>query len=228
MHSFLKKIERIRFQMLTLRHKMPESQQHGNIWEDCIKRDVYQITQKIPYTAKYDIPKEYNTRNQEENVSIKTTQLKSVDMGDALRMYQNSEPTSLLVIRYKQLEEKKRLTEIVNCQMPPRETLFGAVSLEEVQTLDRMIKSVPKGIPDPSQLKAIHEYKDTLNKKSGFAHLRPKLDSQSQRRLQCSIVDFEALLKNHPSLIRERNGEGKLYTVSIPMELESSRRQRNS
>ena len=207
---------------------MPESQQHGNIWEDCIKRNVYQITQKIPYTAKYDIPKEYNTRNQNENVSIKTTQLKSVDMGDALRMYQNSEPTSLLVIRYKQVEEKKRLTEIINCQMPPKETLFGTVSLEEVQTLDKMIKSVPKGTPEEGLLKEIHEYKDTLNKKSGYAHLRPKLDSQSQRRLQCSIVDFEGLLQKNQSLVRERNIEGKLYDIAIPLELDSSRRQRNS
>lgn len=203
---------------------MPESQQHGYIWEDCIKRDVYQITQKIPYTAKYDIPKEYNTRNQNENVSIKTTQMKSVDMGDALRMYQNSEPTSLLVIRYTQVEEKKRLSEIVNCQMPSKETLFGTVSLEEVQTLDKMIKSVPKGKPEEALLKQIHEYKDTLNKKSGYAHLRPKLDSQSQRRLQCSIVNFEALLQKNQSLVRERNSEGKLYDIAIPLELDSSRR----
>lgn len=213
---------------LTLRYKMPESQQHGNIWEDCIKRDVYQITQKIPYTAKYDIPKEYNTRNQNENVSIKTTQMKSVDMGDALRMYQNSEPTSLLVIRYTQVEEKKKLTEIINCQMPAKDTLFGTVTLEEVQTLDKMIKSVPKGKPEEALLKQIHEYKDTLNKKSGYAHLRPKLDSQSQRRLQCSIVDFEGLLQKNQSLVRERNSEGKLYDIAIPLELDSSRRQRNS
>lgn len=224
----LRKIESRFTNLLTLRHKMPESQQHGNIWEDSIKRDVYHITQRIPYTAKYDIPKEYNTRNQTENVSIKTTQMKSVDMGDALRMYQNSEPTSLLVIRYKQVEDKKRLSEIVHCQMPPTETLFGSVSLEEVQTLDRMIKAVPKGKADDTVMKSIHEYKDTLNKKSGYAHLRPKIDSQSQRRLQCSIVDFEGLLQNHPSLIRERNTEGKLYDVEIPLELESCRRQRNS
>lgn len=224
----MKKIESIIPIVLTLRQKMPESQQHGNIWEDAIKKQVYQITEKIPYTAKFDIPKEYNKHNPTENVSIKTTQLKSVDMGDALRMVQNTEPTSLLVIRYKQLEEKKRLNELVHCQMPPREILFGSVTMEEVEQLNKMIKAVPKGKPEETLLQEIHAYKDTLNKKSGYAFFRPKLDSQSQRRLQCSITDLEGLLQKNPGLLRERNSEGTLYGVSIPLELESSRRKRNS
>lgn len=206
---------------------MPESQQHGCIWEDFIKKDVYQVSQRIPYTAKFDIPKELNTRNPDTNLSIKTTQSKSVDMGDALRVFENKEKTQLLVIRYKQEESKKKLQELVLCDMPSQQVLFGSVTKDEIQNLVTMIKSVPKGKPDESLLKQIHLYKEELNTKSGCIHFRPKLDSMSQRRLQCSIVDFDKLLQANPSLILEKNKEGKLFNCLIPKELDSCRRQRN-
>ncbi len=205
---------------------MPESQQHGCIWEDWIKKDIYQISQRNPYTAKFDIPKELNTRNPDTNVSIKTTQSKSVDMGDALRVFENKEKTQLLVIRYKQEEEKKKLQEIVLCQMPSQSSFFGSVTKEEIEKLVSMIKSVPKGKPNETLLQEIHAYKEELNKKSGSIHFRPKLDSKSQRRLQCSIVDFEKVLQS--TVILEKNTEGKLFNCSIPKELESCRRQRNA
>ena len=147
---------------------MPESQQHGCIWEDCIKKDIYQVSQSIPYTAKFDIPGELNIRNPDTNVSIKTTQAKSVDMGDALRVYENKEKAHLLVIRYKQVETKKRLQEITLCDMPSQECFFGSVTKEEIEKLVTMIKSVPRGQPDETRLKEIHAYKDELNKKFKF------------------------------------------------------------
>ena len=208
--------------------KMPESQQHGCIWEDHIKKEIYQVSQRIPYTAKFDIPRELNTRNPDTNVSIKTSQAKSVDMGDALRVFENKEKTQLLVIRYKQEGDKKKLQEIVLCEMPSCEIFFGSVTKEEIETLVGLIKSVPRGPPDESLLKKIHSYKEELNKKSGLIHFRPKLDSASQRRLQCSIVDFDKLLQTNPSLIIEKNKEGKLFNCSIPTELQLCRRQRRS
>jgi len=207
---------------------MPESQQHGCIWEDFIKKNIYQVSQRIPYTAKFDIPKELNIHNPDTNLSIKTTQSKSVDMGDALRVFENNEKTQLLVIRYKQEGEKKTLQQLSLCEMPTQETFFGTVTKEEIQTLVTMIKAVPKGKPDESRLKEIHTYKEQLNTKSGFIHFRPKLDSSSQRRLQCSIVDFENLLQTHPQLILEKNKEGKLFNSFIPKELDSCRRRRNA
>ncbi len=203
---------------------MPESQQHGFVWEDFIKKDVYQVSQRIPYTAKFDIPKELNTHNPDTNLSIKTTQSKCVDMGDALRVFENKEKTQLLVIRYKQEGEKKKLQEIVLCEMPSHEILFGSVTNEEIQKLIAMIKAVPKGKPDENLLKEIHSYKEELNRKSGCIHFRPKLDSKSQRRLQCSIIDLESVLQTNPSLVCEKNKEGKLFNCFIPLELESSRR----
>ena len=207
---------------------MPESQQHGCIWEDFIKKNIYQVSQRIPYTAKFDIPKELNIHNPDTNLSIKTTQSKSVDMGDALRVFENNEKTQLLVIRYKQDGEKKKLQEVSLCEMPSQETLFGSITKEEIETLVKMIKAVPKGKPNESHLKEIHLYKEKLNQKSGYIHFRPKLDSSSQRRLQCSIVDFETLLQKNPQLILEKNKEGKLFNCFIPLELDSCRRRRNA
>ena len=207
---------------------MPESQQHGCIWEDFIKKDVYRVTQKIPYTSEFDIPKELNIHSPDTSVSIKTTQSKSVDMGDALRIYNQSGNIDLLVLRYKQEEDEKKLVEIVRCKMPSREQFFQGVTLEEIQKLQTMIKSVPSGKPDETLLQSIHTYKESLNSKSGFIHFRPKLDSKNQRRLQCSIVDFEAILTKFPELILDRNTEGKLFTTSIPITIRSCRRQRNA
>ena len=207
---------------------MPESQQHGCIWEHFIKKDVYQVSQYIPYTAKFDIPKELNKHNPDANVSIKTTQGKSVDMGDALRVFENEEKSQLLVLRYKQEGPKKKLQEILLCDMPSQECLFGTVTKDEIQKLVTMIKAVPKGKPDEINLKEIHLYKEELNKKSGFIRFRPKLDSLSQRRLQCSIVDLDNLLGKNPSLLLEKNQEGRLFNCFIPKELQSLRRQRRN
>lgn len=207
---------------------MPESQQHGCIWEDFIKKDVYGVRQRIPYTSEFDIPKELNTRSLQTNVSIKTTQSKSVDMGDALRIYNQSGTIDLLVVRYKQEGDEKKLSEVIRCKMPSQKQFFEAVTLEEIQKLQTMIKAVPAGKPDEALLKAIHAYKESLNAKSGSIHFRPKLDSKKQRRLQCSIVDMEALLTKHPELILERNGEGKLFGIGIPLTLQSCRRQRQT
>jgi hypothetical protein len=207
---------------------MPESQQHGCIWEDYIKKDVYHISQKIPYTAKFDIPKELNTRTPDTNLSIKTTQSKTVDMGDALRIFKNTEKTQLLVLRYIQEDTKKKLQEIVLCEMPNQQSLFGSVALEEIEALVSLIKAVPKGKPDAALLAEIHAIKERLNQKSGCIHFRPKLDSQSQRRLQCSIVDFESLLKTYPTLLLEKTTDGTLFQTAIPKELDSCRRQRKT
>ena len=207
---------------------MPESQQHGCIWEDYIKRDVYHISQKIPYTAKFDIPKELNTRSPDTNVSIKTTQSKSVDMGDALRVFNNTEKTHLLVLRYVQEDNKKKLQEIVLCEMPNQQVLFGSVTLEEIENLVSKVKAVPKGKANASVLSEIHAVKTSLNEKSGFIHFRPKIDSQNQRRLQCSINNFPSLLQSNPSLLLEKTTDGTLYHTTIPRELDSCRRQRKT
>lgn len=207
---------------------MPANQAHGFLWEDAIKRLVFGIQAKIPYTEKFDIPALYNTLCPTENISIKTAKHKSVDMGDALRIFKNTDVATLITIFYDQLDAKKRLRCIIECKMPSREILFGSITEGELTALDTAIKAVPKGPIADTTLHAIHTMKDELNRKSGAIKLRPKMDSKSQRRLQCSFDDFEGFLAAHPECLLSRNCEARLRGIEIPLEVESTPRQRKA
>jgi hypothetical protein len=49
------------------------SQSHGFDWENEIRKDIFYLPQEVNNTDKYDVPKEKNILDENENISIKTT-----------------------------------------------------------------------------------------------------------------------------------------------------------
>ena len=77
------------------------SQQHGFDIEDDIKRNVFKLDKKYPYTAIHDIRAEDNPFDSNENISIKTTTRSTVDFGSPLRIFNYSREqkhTAIIVI----------------------------------------------------------------------------------------------------------------------------------
>jgi hypothetical protein len=211
---------------------MTESQAHGFIWEKSVLEGVYGIfntqQQGGSYTRKHDVPANENMIDH-VNVSIKTAGGKSVDMGDARRVFDATmnEPISLLVLQYKQEGAEKVLKNVLEIDLTSsREELFGQVTLAEISELHDFLRGIP---PGTASLGIREEYKQRagkLNSKSGALQFRPKVDSKNQRRLQCSFPDIGAFCVRWPARIKSQNPTGIFKGVQLPLRILSTVRAR--
>lgn len=210
-----------------------ESQAHGFIWEDEILRKIYNAKPEH-YTSVHDLSAE-NNKLEGVNVSIKTSGGKSVDMGDVKRIYQeisnikDDSYINLIVVFYKQKKKYKNLEKVVEVKLYQNDLLklFGGLSLSEITDYIEYIKAIPGGNPGNEKRKEYKNRQKILNEKTGFIKLRTKVDSNKQRRVQCSFPDFiKFCQEKEPStvIINER---GKLKGVNLTTKLLSSKRNLN-
>lgn len=204
---------------------MPESQLHGFAWENEIKRCVFNVDSPVGYTETHDVPKELNRFNSNENISIKTTGSSTLCMGDPLRIfdYPGDSVHTGIVVHYEQVEGEKRLVRTHEITLDNRVLLWGSVTREEIAALDGLVRSMPRGARVPDIDEAINRLKTELNGKSGVMRFNPKIDSKTQRRLQCSIPNYESTV----GLIRITNEAPVVRDIVITSTIESSRRIRN-
>ena len=201
---------------------MTETQNHGFAWETEITTLVFELKEKLNYTATHDIPKELNKFNNNENVSIKTTGSGTVCMGDALRVFQYTpgETHTAIIVKYKQEGTNKNLTNVYELDLDNRTALWGSVTLEDVQELNALVCSMPHGKErDAAITNAINSKKRILNSKSGIIRFNPKIDSKKQRRLQCSIPGFAQSI-----IVKSATTEAIVRCVAIKSVIASARR----
>ncbi len=204
---------------------MPENQQHGFLWESEIKTKVFGLTGQDPYTAVHDVDRGRNSLNPNENVSIKTTGNTTLCMGDALRVfeYEAGVEHTCIALQYVQRDQQKVLTNVYELDLTKREILWGSVTKQDVEELDRLVRSMPPNRRDPEIDRAIAQKKKELNAKSGAMRFNPKIDSKTQRRLQCSIPKFATYL----DLIKTSTTQPSVRGVAIVGSIEGGRRIRN-
>lgn len=205
---------------------MPANQNHGFLWEDEIKKNVFGFTAPTGYTDTHDIGKEHNRFNPRENISIKVTGGGTVWMGSALRVfnYSSEDIHTGIVIRYKQEGDSKVLSNVYELDLDNRALLWGSVTEEEVRSLDALVRSMPSRTRDAALDRRIKDMKRELNARSGVMRFNPKIDGGTQRRLQCSIPNFAEI----PSLIRTQSAECVVREVEIAASVPSGRRVRNA
>lgn len=204
---------------------MPESQLHGFTWENEVKRKVFNMDTSVDYTAAHDIPKEFNCMNCNENISIKTTGSATLCMGDPLRIwdYSDDETNTGMVLRYQQDGGVKRLARTHEITLNNRVLLWGSVTREDIAALDALVRSMPRGRRDAGIDAAISTMKKELNAKSGIVRFNPKIDSKNQRRLQCTIPNYEAA----EGLVTLTTEGPVIRGVSITEVIDSTPRVRN-
>ncbi len=203
---------------------MAEVQKHGLVFEKWV-RDTFFEKYETGYGAKWDIAKEANKKYGNLPVSIKSIKYgSSINMGDAIRQRSINEDFVLLVGFWKQEGKLKRIVNVTSTKIDRTlwNSLWEPLSLDDISELDRLIKSYGvhySEIRKQAQLlKSKHPYCDcsiTLN---------PKIDSKSQRRLQCSIGFNLHFSKIATGDSREAQERPTLWGVEVPEPFESRSR----
>lgn len=197
-----------------------QSQKHGFIWENEIKKYVFDLPEDNNNTDIHDIPAEKNKFNKNENISIKTTKSLTICCGDIKRFfsYDFTKKNTIIVIHYKQKGIVKTIKNIyeINYTKECHKLLFGSLSYNEIEQYITNVKNIPKNISRidaKNNFNYIVEKKDLTQKHKCNILINPKVDSKTQRRVQCSIKNFNVLLKEFityksssekPNILREK------------------------
>lgn len=209
-----------------------QSQSHGLYWDNEIRVKVFGLDQCINDTKKYDIDACENKFDPTENVSIKTSSNNNIDCGDILRFFNGdfSKKYTIILIRYTQKDNYKCVKEILEIAYTSalRDHLFGMVTQEVIQQYVDFIKAIPSG-PVTEEIKKEYKLrKCELQKTHNMAiNISPKVDSKSQRRVQCSIPKVDSLLEQFPDILISRSSEPLLRNVLISAQILSEPRVRN-
>jgi hypothetical protein len=212
--------------------KFTQSQSHGLFWDSEIRDKVFGLGQCINDTKKYDIEAEENKFDPEENVSIKTSSNNNIDCSDILRFFNGdfSKKYTIILIRYEQKADTKCIKEIIEIAYTSvlRDHLFGTISGEVLQQYVDFVKAIPSG-PVAEEIKKEYKFKkNALQKDYNMAiNISPKVDSKSQRRVQCSIPKVDQLLERFPEIIISRSFEPVVRNVPISAQIKSEPRVRN-
>lgn len=103
-----------------------------------------------------------------------------------------------------------------------RADLLGDISEAEVEAFHEGLKAFGPGQHVEARIWA-RERKQSLEHKTGFVALNPKIDSKNQRRLQCSITleNLSSFLRSNDQM-RHRKVFGKL---PLPLRIVSGTRK---
>jgi hypothetical protein len=210
-----------------------QSQAHGFIWENEIRVKVFDLPPCSNDTKKDDIPSDKNKFDTNETISVKTAGGNSIDCGDILRFYDCdfTKKNTIILLKYTQKnDDVKALKEILelNYTKEIHSILFGTIKREILEEYVQQIKAIPKGNVSPEINKEYLEKKAFLQKEYSMRiAISPKVDSETQRRVQCSLTRLDKFIKTYPQFILSRTNEPVLRGCTIEKEIESGRRKRN-
>jgi len=130
-----------------------------------------------------------------KNISIKTAKWKnSVGLGDALKQFRINEKFQILIAFYKIEKGKKKIInmQLIEISRKKWRELWGNMTEYKLEKLLSLIKSSEGKKLRGKKLnefrkKVKQEKEDIINDYTGRIRLHPKIDSKTQRRLQCSL-----------------------------------------
>lgn len=208
---------------------MPEVQRHGFDFENWIKETFF-ADFKSAYTQKWDVPVEANhlTKIPKEfrglPVSIKTCKFGSpIGFGDALRQFNNKEDFLLIVGFWQQSGSYKNFAAVEGVKITSDDwrNLFSPLDLTDLILLDSTIKNI--GLHYSEIRKRAKEIKSSEKFKQAKIILNPKIDSKTQRRLQCSLP-FNIFWNDFVGKEPFQKIDGELFGEKVPNPFLSSQR----
>ena len=215
---------------------MPASQLHGFIIENDIKENVFGLEYEKNNTDRHDIPKEKNKYDENENCSIKTTGSNTIDCSDIFSIYSYdfNDKNTIIVYKYKQIDGNyKKLENIyeINYNKECHKRLFGDLPIDVLKEYVDLVKSIQKKINKDELKKYSRHYlavKEKIQTEYNMKiRISPKVDSKSQRRVQCSIPDFPNLLKDFIVYKSDSEKPNMLRGKEIVLQFLSPKRIRN-
>jgi hypothetical protein len=177
---------------------MTNNQLHGKKFEDLIKScGLFSGSAdggRSP-TARFDIEAKYD-KILGLPTSIKSTGSNIVGLSDARNFFSISEKFRMLVGRYKQLGPHKQFHNVHEFILTPTTLakLRGEVTLQDVVDFHNglLLTAFPVGSHSAARQWA-RQRKAAMVDKPSMITLNPKIDSKSQRRLQCSLRLLELI-----------------------------------
>ena len=165
-----------------------EVQRHGLVFEEWIDNTFFAGYRPPGYTQKWDIPAAENKNHGGVPVNPKAVKYGTpVDLGDALRQFDIDEPFVLVLGFWQQAGDKKRFVNIVASRIEPAvwKKLWGPVTRADLEKLDTIIKD--KALTPEEARAAAQKIKSAPPFTQAVIEVNPKIDSHTQRRLQCSL-----------------------------------------
>ena len=171
-----------------------EVQSHGNDYEDFVikrltgksKKEYDSLKGKGGYTSAMDLVEGLLV---DKNYSIKTAKGNKVDCGDILRRMSEKSYT-VVVGQWRQDGNTKIIHTEYTFNVKPEDysKLWGSMTYEQVKEFDQYVKSIPKTREGQQSTKAERtRRKSEIACKDALMVIHPKVDSKSQRRVQCSF-----------------------------------------
>lgn len=208
---------------------MAEVQRHGFDFENWVKETFF-AEFNAAYTQKWDVPDEANCLAKIPNgfhhlpVSIKTCKFGSpIGFGDALRQYNNNENFLLIVGFWKQNGNYKNFVAVEGAKISATDwkNLFLPLEITDLVLLDSTIKNV--GLHYSEVRKTAKELKSSDKFKQTKIILNPKIDSKTQRRLQCSLP-FNIFWRDFVKKAPYQSFDCELFGEKVPNPFLSSQR----
>ncbi len=202
-----------------------EVQQHGILFERWVCDTFFDGYRPRSYTQKWDIPAAVNGRFGGVPVNPKAAKFGTpVDLGDALRQHRIDEPFILVIGFWQQIGAEKRFVNIVSPRITPEQwrRLWGPVTLADLQRLDAVVKD--RSLTPAAARAAAQAIKNAPPFTEAVIVVNPKIDSGTQRRLQCSLRFDDVFRHLVPGGNREPQEQPALWGVPFPHALASAPR----
>jgi hypothetical protein len=190
---------------------MTEVQNHGFIFENWVKKILGVEELACNYTQKWDIPKKMP-------ISVKFMGIKNaLEFGSAVRIWEINKPFTLVIGRWEQIGSKKIVKSIDEIKITPKvlKKMTGNISIEEIKAFDKIIKKFPAGKDGQKEgINFANNWKRERKDKLGFLTITHKIDSKTQRRIQCNL-NYNNYIKLFGSPSMKTIFMGKLFPQEI-------------
>lgn len=203
-----------------------EVQQHGLVFEHWIGDTFFEGYRAPNYTQKWDIPAAINQAHGGIPVNPKAAKYgTAVDLGDALRQFKIEEPFVLVVGFWRQEADEKRFVNIVAPRIEPAvwRKLWGPVTLADLERLEAVVKD--KSLAPEEARRAALKMKNAPPFSLSTIVLNPKIDTKTQRRLQCSLRFDDVFRHLAPGATSAAQDRVTLWGVEFPAPVASKPRQ---
>jgi hypothetical protein len=173
---------------------MAEVQAHGFSFEKWV-RDQFFAAYGGSYMQKWDVPSDHNLHPVVPEglrglpVSIKTAKLGSpVGLGDVLRQRQIDHDFLMIVGFWAQRTPTEKWFVDIGCALfraADWDGLWGRLTLAEIAAVDAVVKN--QGTHYAVVRAEAQKWKQSVSRHGCTLVINPKIDSKTQRRIQCSL-----------------------------------------
>lgn len=176
-----------------------EVQAHGNSYENDVimsrtgyTKDEYDALKGGGYTDEFDL---VDGLIVDYNGSVKSTGNNTIDCADIQKKMEHTE-YNLIVGQYDQVGDSKVFHTEYEFYITPADygVLWGKMKKEHIDAFVGYVKSIPKGKEAQQETKVARKvFKEEIEDKQALYTINAKVDSKSQRRVQCSLKISELI-----------------------------------